>query len=97
MGSFCCRDLICPSTGLCVPPRDFCLEINVYEHMLKWHEHLLKRCEHLLINLLIKVQRFSKTDHFGIVSGLAEWAANFAGKYLIAVSTYAVTKERTVH
>ena len=45
--------------------------------MLKWHEHLLKRYEHLLINLLIKVQRFSKTDHFWIVSGMS---CKFCGK-----------------
>ena len=35
------QDLICPSTGLCVPPRDFCLEINVYEYMVKRSQLLM--------------------------------------------------------
>ena len=40
--------LICPSTGLCVPPQDFCQEINLYEHMLKQHEYLFIRSKLLM-------------------------------------------------
>ena len=32
---------LCPSTGLCVPPRDFCLEINVYEYIVKRSQLLM--------------------------------------------------------
>ena len=90
---------LCPSTGLL--SRNKCLWAHAQTvwalAQTVWAlAHTLTANEQLLINLLIKLQRFPKKGHFWIVS-LAEWAASFAGKYLIAASTYAVTKENTVH